>query len=39
MEGVKKWHHGVPDDEQYEIAMAALEKAQRAVGRGEWNER
>jgi transketolase len=31
MEGEKKWHHGVPDDEQYEIAMAALERAQREL--------
>lgn len=26
MENVKKWHHGVPSDEQYEIAMNELEK-------------
>ncbi len=40
MEGEKKWHHGVPDDEQYEIAMAALEKAQRALeGENGTNDR
>ena len=27
MEDEKKWHHGVPSDEQYEIAMKELEKA------------
>lgn len=25
MENIKKWHHGVPSDEQYEIAMKELE--------------
>jgi transketolase len=25
MENVKKWHHGVPSDEQYELAMNELE--------------
>jgi transketolase len=24
MENVKKWHHGVPSDEQYELAMNEL---------------
>jgi transketolase len=26
MEDVKKWHHGVPSDEQYLLAMEELDK-------------
>ncbi|MHC4402613.1 MAG: transketolase C-terminal domain-containing protein, partial [Planctomycetota bacterium] len=30
MEDVPKWHHGVPDDEEYGRAMQALDAAERA---------
>lgn len=29
MEGEKKWHHGVPDDQQYELAMRELDELKR----------
>lgn len=31
MEDVKKWHHGVPSDEQYELAMSELEETERKL--------
>ncbi len=31
MENEKKWHHGVPSDEQYEIAMRELDKAMEVL--------
>jgi transketolase len=31
MENVKKWHHGVPSDEQYETAMKELDKHLRIL--------
>lgn len=33
MENVKKWHHGVPSDEEYERAMAELAEAEEALSR------
>lgn len=29
MENVKKWHHGVPSDEQYQLAMAELDQKEK----------
>ncbi len=31
MEDVKKWHHGVPSDEQYELAMKELEESEKSI--------
>jgi len=31
MEDVKKWHHGVPSDEQYELAMSELEESEKSI--------
>lgn len=31
MEGVLKWHHGVPSPEQYELAMSELDEAMKEV--------
>lgn len=31
MEDVKKWHHGVPSDEQYELAMKELDEAANSI--------
>ena len=31
MENEKKWHHGVPSDEQYERAMKELDLAEKAL--------
>ena len=31
MENVAKWHHGVPNDDEFSRAMAELEAAQAAV--------
>ena len=31
MEGVLKWHHGVPSPEQYEIALSELEEAEALI--------
>lgn len=31
MEGVLKWHHGVPSPEQYELAMGELEEALKGI--------
>jgi transketolase len=31
MEDVKKWHHGVPTDEQYELAMKELEESEKSI--------
>ena len=31
MENQKKWHHGVPSDEQYEIAVGELEESEKAL--------
>ena len=31
MENVKKWHHGVPSDEQYELAMNELSEAENKL--------
>ena len=33
MENQKKWHHGVPSDEQYEIAMKELEEEFRILSK------
>lgn len=30
MEGEKKWHHGVPDDQQFELAMRELDELKRS---------
>lgn len=34
MEDVKKWHHGVPSDEQYELAMKELDQQFAALSEG-----
>lgn len=34
MEGVTRWHHGVPSDEQYEAAMTELEQARQSLIHG-----
>ena len=34
MEDVKKWHHGVPTDEQYELAMKELDQQFAALIEG-----
>lgn len=31
MEDVKKWHHGVPSDEQYELAMKELDESEKGI--------
>jgi hypothetical protein len=31
MENVAKWHHGVPNDEEFNRAMSELEAAQAAI--------
>lgn len=31
MEDVKKWHHGVPSDEQYELAMKELDECGKSI--------
>jgi transketolase len=31
MEGILKWHHGVPSPEQYEIALSELEEAEALI--------
>jgi transketolase len=31
MENVAKWHHGVPNDDEFSRAMAELEAAEAAV--------
>lgn len=31
MEGVVKWHHGVPSDEQYQLAVAELNQAEATL--------
>lgn len=31
MEDVKKWHHGVPSDEQYELAIRELEESEKSI--------
>lgn len=31
MEDVKKWHHGVPSDEQYDLAMSELEESEKSI--------
>jgi transketolase len=33
MEDVVKWHHGVPDDEQYALALKELDARLRAIGK------
>ena len=35
MEGVKKWHHGVPNDEQFEKALRELTLAEEALKRAD----
>lgn len=34
MEDVGKWHHGVPSDEEYELAISELDAALNAIGEG-----
>lgn len=31
MEDVKKWHHGVPSNEQYELAMRELDECEKSI--------
>lgn len=31
MEDVKKWHHGVPSDEEYELAMSELSESEKRI--------
>jgi transketolase len=31
MENTLKWHHGVPDEQQYNVALAELESAGKTV--------
>jgi transketolase len=31
MEDVAKWHHGVPSEEQYELAMKELEESEKSI--------
>ena len=31
MEDIAKWHHGVPSDEQYELAMKELEESEKSI--------
>ncbi len=38
MENEKKWHHGVPDDRQYELAMMELELKTEELRKQPWNE-
>lgn len=38
MENEKKWHHGVPDDRQYKIAMEELKSKMEELRKQPWNE-